>query len=131
MRPITRGKNHLKRGWILWFLLLPWAASTGNGLPNSVTPRAVWCTRLSRSFSCFLVSRARASAIACLLHLSFSSALHVAEVPLPHCLRKKAWTALVLLFFFFLFFLFFFVFFLGGRFLFCSRTCSSLQKKYG
>jgi hypothetical protein len=113
-----RKKSHEELVKIM-VLFLPWAASTGNGLPNSVTPRAVWCTRLSRSFSCFLLSRARASAIACLLHLSFSSGLHVAGVALSHCLLKKASTALVLLFFFFFFFFFVCFFVFGGRFLFC------------
>jgi hypothetical protein len=46
----------------------------------------------------------------CLLHLSFSSALHVAGVALSHCSQKKASTALVFVFLLFFFFFFFFFF---------------------
>ncbi len=78
-------------GWILWFLFLPWAASTGNGLPNSVTPPpTVWCTRLSRSFSCFLVSLPRESfrhRFACFISLS---RLHYTSLELLcHIVHKR------------------------------------------
>ncbi len=134
MRPITRGKNHMKRGagWILWFLFLPWAASTGNGLPNSVTPPpTVWCTRLSRSFSCFLVSLPRESfrhRFACFISLS---RLHYTSLELLcHIVHKRKRRLPLFLSSYYSSSSFFFFFF-GGRFLFCLRTCSSLQKKYG